>query len=423
MLYRRLGCAIALTCITAAASVAADPLSLDTLDMLQAAFHSYAAGPVRAEGMTPGLTINQQNCQLAASLLPVEVLQRVQAGDFTMTIQETTDLPPRESYVTATINQFLATSLDGGYKINDYRGGRPFPVIDPADPRAGEKVAWNLRYRDVPDTMEMRGVMDGVTNAGIVDRSSTGRMRVRYGMDRVGEETNDPQWESQGVRVKASFEALAPSDVEGNMRITTYFADEHYPTVDLSYSPQNRRTRKSYVNMLAKMGGGRYDVLQEEQPPFFFTGYIHEYNWTYKGEQIMLAPGFLRAARLAFGGKNNWYPEVPWELRKVIILESTPKGAHSYGKRIFYIDAQTYVPLYILSYDTQGVFVRLSIIVHGNPDFAPGANGIRLPVPLGATWISYPQDQAYRMTTFDPSFNQDFSPRRFELLELLRKGK
>jgi len=393
------------------------------LEHVQSSFHLYSAGPLRRQGITPGMTINQQNWEVATHLLPVEVLALIQKGDFTITVQETTDLPLRETYIQATMEQFAKVSLNGGYKIEHYQGGRPFPILDPTDPRAGEKAAWNFRYRDVPDSMEMRGTMDGVTNSGTIDRSSIGRMRVRYGMDRVGDEENDSQWESQGIRTKASFEALAPSDIEGNIRITTYYDDQQQPSVDLSYSPQNRRTRKSYVNMTMRMGGGRYDVLQEEQPPFFFSGYLHDYTWLYTGEHIMLVPGFLQADHLTFGGKNNWYPNAPWELRKVVVLESTPKNDHPYSKRIFYLDAQTYTPLYVLSYDPQGVFVRLSLIVHGNPDFVPGSNGIRLPVPLGATWVNYSQEQAYRMIADKPTFNQDFSPRRFELMELLRKGK
>jgi hypothetical protein len=386
-------------------------------------FYPYSAGALRQDGITPGMTIDQHNWQVAESVLPAEILRLVQAGDFAITVQETTDLPVRAPYVAATAEHFHDVALNGGQKIDHYRGGRPFPVLESNDPRAGEKAAWNFRYRDVPDTMEMRGTMEGVNNAGTIDRSNTGRMRIRYGMHRVGNEENDPQWEARGVRIKASFESLAPSDQEGNMRITIIYDNEAQAYDDLSYSPQSRRTRKSYMNMLARMGGGRYDVLSEEQPPFFFIGYLHEYHWAYKGEQTMLVPGLLRAGHLTYTGKNNWYPHIPWELRRVVVLECTPKGAHPYSKRIFYLDAQTYIPLYILSYDPQGAFVRLSLIVHGNPDFVPGAQGVRLPVPLGATWVSFVQDHASHMTAGAPTFNLGFSPRRFEMMELLRKGK
>jgi len=387
------------------------------------AFHLYNAGPLHHEGITPGMTIDQHNWQAAEQLLPAEILHLVRAGNFIITVQETTDLSPRESYITATAEKFLGVSLDGGSKIEHYQGGRPFPVLDPVDPRAGEKAAWNFRYRDVPDTLEMRGTMQGVSNSGTIDRSNVGRMRIRYGRYRASNEANVPEWEAQGIHVKATFESLAPSDQEGNMRITTIYDNEAQAYDDLSYSPQNRRTRKGYMNMLARMGGGRYDVLSEEQPPFFFIGYLHEYDWTYKGEQTMLVPGFLPADQLTFGGKNNWYPNTPWELRRVVVLESTPKGAHPYSRRVFYLDAQTYTPFCVLSYDPQGTFVRLSLIIHGNPDFVPGSNGIRLPVLLGATWVNYLQDHASQMVAGEPTFNQDFSPRRFELMELLRKGK
>jgi Protein of unknown function (DUF1329) len=390
---------------------------------LRLAFYPYSIEPFRLGGITPGMTIEQHNWQVAEQFLPSEILHLLEIGDLTITVQETTDLPARASYIAVTAEHFPSVALDSGYKIEHYRGGRPFPVLDPADPRAGEKAAWNLRYRDVPDTMEMRGTMQGVNNSGTIDRSNVGRMRIRYGMYRVGDEENDPEWEAQGVRMKATFESLAPSDQEGNMRITTIYDNEAQAYDDLSYSPQNRRTRKGYMNLLARMGGGRYDVLAEEQPPFFFIGYLREYNWTYKGEQTLLVPGFLQAGHLAFSGKNNWYPNTPWELRRVVVLEATPKGAHPYSKRVFYLDTQTYTPFYVLSYDPQGAFVRLTLIVHGNPDFVSGSQGVRLPVPLGAAWVNFAQDHASHMIADSPEFKLGFSPRRFEIMELLRKGK
>ena len=392
-------------------------------ESIRSTFYPYRTEVALHQGITPGMILGQQNWQVAEKVLPVEIARLVQAGDLSIVVQETTDLPARQAYISATEQHANAVSLDGGYRVHSYQGGRPFPVIDPTDPRAGEKVAWNFRYRDMPDSMEMRGTMQGVNNAGTIDRSNIGRMRIRFGMHRVGEEANDSQWQERGIHIKAMFESLAPSDQEGNMRITTLYDDGNQANDDLSYSPQNRRTRKGYMNMLARMGGGRYDVLAEEQPPFFFIGYLHEYNWTYKGEQVMLVPGFLRADALTFSGKNNWYPNVPWELRRVIALEATPKGQHPYSKRVFYLDAQTYTLFSVLSYSLQGELVRLSLIVHGNPDFVPGARGIRLPVPLGATWVNFSQDQASQMIAGGPLFKQGYSPRRFELMELLRKGK
>ncbi|MBI3249457.1 MAG: DUF1329 domain-containing protein [Deltaproteobacteria bacterium] len=370
-----------------------------------------------------GTTISQQNWQIAEQVLPQEILHVIQAGDFAITVQETTNFPLRPAYQAATETYAPQVKLDGGSRIEGYQGGRPFPLLEASDPQAGEKAAWNLRYRDMPKAFELRVTMQSVNNSGSITMQNLGRMQARYGLHRVGKEHDDPQWQERGEYMKATFQLLAPADLEGQVRIMTLHDDMALTHEELAYNPQNRRIRRSYANVLGLMGGGRYEVLMEEQPPFFFIGYVQAYHWTYKGEQALLLPGFLRAEHLTFGGKNDWYPNVAWELRHVVILEAVPKGAHPYGKRTFYLDAQTYAPLCTLGYNAQGEFVRLGLIVHGHPDFVPGSGGVQVPVPMGASWISFKLDRASQFIATRPTFKDDDSPRRYEMMELLRRGK
>lgn len=67
--------------------------------------------------------------------------------------------------------------------------------------------------------------------------------------------------------------------------------------------------------------------------------------------------------------------------------------------------------------------MRLSLVVHGNPDFVPGSNGIRLSVPRGAIWMNFTQDHGYHMVAYEPTFNQDFSLRRFKTHGIVAKGE
>ena len=373
--------------------------------------------------VTPGLTIDQQNWQVAEQVLPSEILHLLQAGDFAITVQETTDFPVRQAYRAATEANASQVSLDGGTRITGYTGGQPFPVVDVTDPRAGEKAAWNWHYRDMPKALELRVTMQGVNNSGTVTMQNLGKMQARYGLHRVGDEQNDPEWQERGIYMKATFQLLAPADLEGQTRIIMQHDDTALTHEEMNYNPQNRRIRKSYANVLGLMGGGRYEVLMEEQPPFFFIGYVQAYQWTYKGEQTLLVPGFLRAERLTFSGKGNWYPNAPWELRRVVVLEAIPIGAHPYAKRVFYLDAQTYAPVCSLSYTAQGEFVRLGLIIHGHPDFVPGARGKQIPVPMGATWVTPARERASQFIATRPTFKDDDSPRRYEMMELLRRGK
>jgi hypothetical protein len=44
-------------------------------------------------------------------------------------------------------------------------------------------------------------------------------------------------------------------------------------------------------------------------------------------------------------------------------------------------------------------------------------------VPLGATWINFAQEHASQFVAVKPVFNGPDAPQRFEIMELLRKGK
>lgn len=411
----RIACAFGLLSLTALSARADEATIL-------AQFHPYRHGTPRIPGLEPGVTLTQEHAHLAREVLPAEVLHLLAEGEFPITVQETTDLPPRQAYLEATLRHALGVSLNGSTPEN-YRAGAPFPVLDPADPQAGVKLAWNLRYRDLGETFEMRPSPRHMNGSGGVEHSNKGHMRVRFGMYRPNPEDNDPQWQEQGVLLKNSFELLAPSDQEGIMNIRIIYDDDRRATEQWRYSPQNRRTRKDYLNHVAPIGG-YYEMLQEEQPPFFFQGYLHNYEWQFLGARLMLVPGFLKTTELRYGGRNEWYPQVPWELRYVLLLECTPKHSHPLGKRVFVLDQQTYTPLLVLTYDHEGKFMRLVIPAHAHPDFHPGSNGSGLPVLVGASWVNYARNCA---TLFDAGdtmvYNLPIAAQRFELMEILRKGK
>ena len=94
-------------------------------ESLRLAFYPYSSESPYPEGITPGATIDQHNWQIAEPLLPPEVLQLVHSGDFTISVQETTDLPVRTPYITATAEHFPSVALDSGSKIEHYQGARP----------------------------------------------------------------------------------------------------------------------------------------------------------------------------------------------------------------------------------------------------------------------------------------------------------
>jgi hypothetical protein len=390
---------------------------------IEAQFLPYALGAPHITGLDPGVTLSRSNAHLAHEVVPEEILHLLEAGDLEITIQETTDLPPRQDYFNATIKNAGQASLNGGGTLHNYQAGAPFPLLDSTDPQAGEKLAWNFRYRDLGDTIQMVPLMQEVTPNGGVEHYNRGLMQMRMGMHRTDPATNEAQWEAQRIFMKTIFELVAPSDQEGISRILILHDDDNLPSEQWRYTPQNRRARKDYMNYLTPIGG-YYEALQEENVPLFFQGYLRDYHWAFLGSKVMLVPGFLKTTEVRFGGKHNWYPQVPWELRRVLLLEGSPKISHPFGKRLYILDQQTYTPLLILTYTPAGAFLRLTITAHTHPNFHPGTNGLPIPAAVGAAWINYAKDRATLFTADDSlKYNRPLDARRFELMEILRRGK
>ena len=122
-------------------------------EKLQAVFFPYRQETPKIEGITPGMTIDKNNVQVAARVLPPELLDHLAAGEFSITVQDTTDTPLRQAYIDASIQHYGKAAL-GGAELQNYVAGLPFPLLDPQDPQAGLKGAWNYRYRDRGDNVQ-----------------------------------------------------------------------------------------------------------------------------------------------------------------------------------------------------------------------------------------------------------------------------
>jgi hypothetical protein len=78
----------------------------------------------------------------------------------------------------------------------------------------------------------------------------------------------------------------------------------------------------------------------------------------------------------------------------------------------------------VLMYTPTGAFARLSLTAHAHPQFHPGSNGVPLPLLVGAAWINYAKERATLFRVGDSMiYNTALSAQRFELMEILRKGK
>jgi len=388
-------------------------------EQILAVFHPYRQGALQVDGITPGMTIDKTNAQVAATVLPPDILKYITAGHFAIPVQPTTDLPLRPAHINATLDHYGKASL-GEDTLQHYVAGRPFPLIAPQDPQAGLKVAWNLRYRDQGENAQMWSTNELRNSSGNVERAQSFYFVSLYGMHRPEADKNLPQWERRGFYSKQYSRMLAPADMEGTQTLSVTHDNNALGDDQWMYDTRTRRIRKTVYNPYDAPGGG--ELLVEDRAGFI--GHIPHYEWQYLGEQVVLAPGPIKAATPTWGGRGNWYPIDPWELRRAHVIEARPKIAHpTYSRRVLYIDLQTSVVLYSLVYDHQGNHHRTFLLVYRHPEFNPWENEVWLPQTAAQPSIDYQRDRATIFQIHKIFHNRPMNETRFTTMGLMLYGK
>ena len=382
-------------------------------------FFPYEAGTPQVAGVQPGMTLDSTNAAAAAAVLPPEILRYVEAGDFSITVQETTNLPTRQAFLDATL-QHAEGVVVAEDLLQNYVSGLPFPLLEADDPQAGLKAVWNLRYRDQGDTSQMWAVSGLLNDAGTVERSERFSFMARYGMHRPDPAWNVAQWERQGVFSKNYSLMVAPSDMEGNQLVAITYDNDTQPNEQWAYDPQSRRTRK--IVYTPYVSPERGVLLIEDRSGFM--GYISDYDWTFVEEKVVLAPGPIKADRPTWGGKANWYLVDPWELRLAVAVEGKPKSGHPlYSRRVLYMDVQTALPLYALTYDHDGVHKRTFLIVARHPDYDPWDNKEWFSQIAAQGSIDYQLQRANTFQIYKIFINRPMSATQFSVMTLMLRGK
>lgn len=388
---------------------------------VQQAFHPYASMPPAADGPKPGTQISKDSWEAAKEYLPPEILERVRAGEVTFAVQETTDLPVSDAYIDATKRYAEQVKIGADGELEGYVAGLPFPVLDPADSLAGVKAAWNLRHRDFGETMQVWNTFRLLPESGSAEREIENYYVVAYGMHRPQVNGGNPnKWESAGVLYKEFFHILNPFDLKNTMSLKLRYARDRYNDDNWSYSPSSRKIRKTIVTM----DEASYDSGFLNEDFFGYWGYVRSCNWKLLGTQRLLAPVGMKVATATFGGRGNWYPVDPWELRDMLALECTPKASgHLYSKRVVYVDRQMFVPVYVLFYDPEGKHQKTLFELYGNPKFNPGNEHVRFPVWVGESMIDYETEMASMTVVTKIAYTDPLPDDFFNLDRIVARGQ
>ncbi|MDX2166483.1 MAG: DUF1329 domain-containing protein [Deltaproteobacteria bacterium] len=255
------------------------------------------ASPAHADGVATGQSwiLDSNNWQQAQDLLPPPVLDRVKKGDYWFKVQPIDPEKFKHNYSDA----FWAASEAnaGKYDLDaetcglkdvatgeppKFYFGYPFPKVDPKDPQAGCKMAWNF----VAATNQGGGggatfTLNGIDSGGEYKRIKAWIHSMAF-LGRHGGPVDNPE----NLALTALTGVLEPSDIDGVgglvKRTNTWTSQDK----SWFYVPATRRVRQASSAARSEPVGGM-DIFADDIN--CYAGKVEYYKWKVIGEGNILA--------------------------------------------------------------------------------------------------------------------------------------
>jgi len=303
--------------------------------------------------VSPGDKITKASSQKIDGLVAPGIKWCVDNG-MDMDIIKSESIPIPADYKAATEKYSGQVKLGANNLVENWVAGKPFPIVDPKDPQAAQKIMYNFeRTHYFTETLDTH-LMDADTGNLYVDSNGNRHynverhfvpdwLRVLRFQGRITHEpkpeitpNNDQVFQKAGL-----YPLIEPFDLKGVGGVSFRYLDQTKQDDTWLYLPFVRRVRRM-------SSAQRSDALfgQDIDVDSFggYAGQIPWFSWKLLGEKPMLMS--LHGQRLPpqpcvkDGGMTFCEP---WELRpSVYVIEGTPKAqGYAYSKRVIYVDKES----------------------------------------------------------------------------------
>jgi hypothetical protein len=304
----------------------------------------------QAGAPAPGEVINKKNVDKYAQFMSLGVKASVENGS-ELTIVPYQNIPKPRAYVEATEKYSGQATLDEKNDLKNWVAGRPFPNVDPSDPKAAVKIMWNFnRTSYFTDDLGVH-LPDADTGAYYEDANNQKVYQVERhfivdwsrNLRYFGRLHNDPRPAIPDNPDKVFnkggfFPLIEPFDLKGVGSVSFRYIDPTRQDDTWLYTPVIRRVRRL-------SSAQRSDALfgQDIDLDSFggYAGQIPWFDWKLIGKKPMLASlhGKNLPPKICPGDGGVTYCE-DWEMRpNMWIVEGRARlQGYAYSKRVIYVD-------------------------------------------------------------------------------------
>ncbi|QBG34696.1 DUF1329 domain-containing protein [Litorilituus sediminis] len=272
---------------------------------------------------------------------------------------------PEHVYQAVKDNATRSELIEGGNGIKQAAVGIPFPV-----PENGLEAIWNhtLRYRG--ENVARQGGQAAPTASGsytYIGFDET--LMLPYGVKGASPEA----LEKTNILFKFKQKVTEPARLAGTALLVHETMDQiKVPRQAWTYNTGQRRVRRA-PNVAYDAPGTASDGLRTTDDFDMYNGAPNRYTWTLKGKQELLIPyndyrlhsDQVKYADILKPGHIN--PDlVRYEKHRVWVVEANLKEntRHTYKKRVFYIDEDSWQVAVTDIYDNRDELYRVGV-AHG----------------------------------------------------------
>ncbi len=258
-----------------------------------------------------------------------------------------------------------AELVEGGNGIKNAAIGIPFPI-----PKDGLEAIWN-------HTLRFRGVAAS-RNGGQAAPTASGEFTLIGFDEQIMFKYSDPKataeaLQAENILFRFKQAVTTPARLAGTALLVHETMDQvKTPRQAWTYNTGQRRVRRA-PNVAYDAPGTASDGLRTTDDFDMFNGSPDRYNWKLVGKQEMYIPynsyklhskDAKYADILKPGHINPDY--VRWEKHRVWVVEASLKSGmrHVYGKRVFFIDEDSWQIHVADLYDARGELYRVAV-AHG----------------------------------------------------------
>ncbi len=231
--------------------------------------------------------------------------------------------------------------------------GRPFPK-----PQNGLEIAYNFDFNNHGDAAHYRRYSPNINPKSRTDRMSDQEYWEFYWVQRTEIEPKPALPKNKKGYRRAFFTHMYKPEefLNTRMYVLRYMNPKKDDDTYLYYS-QFRRIRRLSTSQKTDSIDGT-DLIYDDE--YFWDGQIIRNNYTYKGKKDMLASRHTDMKKTTRQPGQGLVNGLTYERCNLLVVEAINKDPnYIYGKRVWYVDPESYLILWTEIYDENGRFWKM----------------------------------------------------------------